>query len=401
MIAILQNAFIYVVPFLLVITAVITIHEFGHFLAGRAFGVAIDRFSIGFGRTIVSWTDRLGTEWRIAWLPIGGYVRYAGDDNVASVPDQSDLETMRAAIVAREGVGAERKYLYFKPLWQRTVIVLAGPFANFVLATALFAVLFGVFGESVTSTRVDSVVPGGAAAKAGFQAGDVILRADEQPLRTFEDLQVYVHYRAGVPIDFTVRRGDRDLRIAVTPAPVAQTDSLGDSEKVGMLGLIARGSRLQHHGPIESIGLGADRTWNVVETTVFFIGRVLTGQANPSQLHSIVGMAHVSGDMTKQVLTESRHAGVSPVTGIALFLLNFAAVISASVGLFNLLPIPVLDGGHLLFYAYELVVRRPLAAKIQAIGYRVGLALLVGLMLFATWNDLQLPRLFHLLGSIS
>ena len=241
MMAALQNAFLIVVPFLIVITLIVTVHELGHFLTARVFGVAVDRFSVGFGRALVSRRDRAGVEWRIGWLPLGGYVRFAGDENAASLPDRQDLADLRARIVADEGVGAERKYLHFKPLWQRALIVVAGPAANFLLSIALFSLFFAVFGEPMTSTRVDSVVTGGAAARAGFAPGDVVTRMDGKPLRSCEDLQSFVQYRAGVPIVFTVERAGHELGLTVTPTAVSQPSVFGGSQSVCRLGLIARG----------------------------------------------------------------------------------------------------------------------------------------------------------------
>jgi regulator of sigma E protease len=399
MMAFVQNAIVYVLPFLFLITVIVTIHELGHFVTARAFGVAIDRFSIGFGRALLSWKDRAGVEWRIGWLPFGGYVRFAGDENIASVPDKTDLETMRAAIVAREGSGAENRYLPFKPLWQRALIVVAGPAANFVLAVVLFSIVFAVFGEPLSTTRVD-VVPAEAAANAGFQSGDVILRADGHSMRNFEDIQFYVQFRAGAPIDFTVGRVGRQIHLVVRPAAVQVPSPFGGNETIGRLGLTAPLGKLQRFGPIEAVGMGVSKTFDVTTTTLFYLGRIVSGQVGANQLHSFIGIAHASGAMTKQAVAVAHDARISWVVATAFFLLQLAGLLSVSVGLLNLFPIPVLDGGHLLFYAYEWVAGRPLHARVQAAGYRVGLALLVGLMLFATWNDLQRLRAFHFFGSL-
>jgi len=397
--AFLHSAAFYL-PFLLVITIIITIHELGHFLTAKAFGVAIDRFSIGFGRAIASWRDRSGVEWRLGWLPLGGYVRFAGDDNAASIPDRADLEALRSEIRAREGVGAERRYLYFKPLWQRTLIVLAGPAANFILAIALFALFFGLFGQPMTSTRIDQVIAGGAAAKAGFKGGDVLLTADGRPLESFEDLQFYVQYRAGVPIAFTVRRAGQVVQLTAAPGSVQETSPFGGKEAIGMLGLTARGGFLKHFGPVGSLVMGAKKTWSVSATTLFYLERIVTGQVGADQLHSFVGIAHASGDITRQAVEAAHTEKVSVVKATFFFLIQLTAFLSVSIGLLNLLPIPILDGGHLIFYGYEAIAKRPAGAGVQAAGYRVGLALLVGLMLFATWNDLQRLRVFQFFGSL-
>ncbi|HEX7758798.1 MAG TPA: M50 family metallopeptidase [Caulobacteraceae bacterium] len=400
MMAFLQNAPLYVVPFLLVITVIITIHELGHFLTARAFGVAVDRFSIGFGPTLVSWRDKGGVEWRVGALPLGGYVRFAGDENVASVPDGDDLDTLRAHIVAREGAGAEKKYLHFKPLWQRALIVAAGPLANFALAIVLFTLFFGIFGEQVTSNRIAAVTPGGSAQKAGFQVGDVVLAADGRKITSFEDLQFYVQYRAGVPIVFQVQRGAQTLELTGAPAVASAPGPTGTTQTIGRMGLMARGSKLVKHNPVETAGLAFKRTWDVSATTLYYLGRIVTGHVPSNQIGSFVGIAHETGDLTKHAIDSAHGDHINVATAIAFTMIQLVAFLSISVGLLNLMPVPVLDGGHLLFYAYESIARRPVSANIQAAGYRVGLALLLGLMLFATWNDLQGLRVFHFLGGL-
>jgi regulator of sigma E protease len=400
MMAFLQSALVHVAPFLIIISLIVTIHELGHFLTARVFGVAIDRFSIGFGQAIASWRDRSGVEWRIAWIPLGGYVKFAGDDNVASVPNQSDIDTLRLSIVAREGVGAEQKYLPFKPLWQRSLIALAGPAANFLLAMVLFAVLFLAFGRPVTSNRVDAVVPAGAAARAGFQAGDVIVQADAKPIREFEDLQFYVQYRGGVPIDFTILRGGHAIHLTVTPDRQQVPSDFGGTQEMGVLGLAARAEAQAPVNPAQAVLLGVQKTWDVSCTTLFYLGRIVTGKVGADQLHSFVGIAVASGSITQQAVDQAKVAGVSWVLSVADVLIQMAALMSVSIGILNLMPIPILDGGHLLSYAYEAIMRRPPAAALQAASYRAGLALLAGLMLFATWNDLGRQKVFHFFGSL-
>jgi regulator of sigma E protease len=398
MTAVLQN----VIPFLLVITLIVTVHELGHFLVARAFGVAVDRFSIGFGRALVSWRDRAGVEWRIAWLPLGGYVRFAGDENIASVPDQKDLAVMRTAIVAKEGPGAERKYLHFKPLWQRAAIVVAGPVANFLLSIFLFGIVILSFGVAVSTSRIHAVVAGSAAASAGFKPQDVVVRADQKPISGFEDLQFYTQSRALKPIAFTVERAGRLVQLTATPGAKQTSSPFGGSQTIGVLGLESDPARVEHVGPVRAFALATVRTWAVAVDTLDYLGRLVTGQVDANQLHSWLGIAHASGAFTRQAILVSHdeQPGVV-IANIAGALISFSALLSVSVGLLNLLPIPVLDGGHLIFYAYEWVARRPPRASVQAAGYRVGLALLVGLMLFATFNDLRQLRVIHfLLGSL-
>ena len=400
MAAILDTVLIWWIPFLTMITLIVVVHELGHFLVAKWCGVAIDQFSIGFGRALWSRRDKSGVQWRIGWLPLGGYVKFAGDTNVASVPDQTDLEQMRTAIVAAEGVGAERKYLAFKSLWRRTAIVLAGPAANFLLAAVLFSTFLAVWGEPVTSTKIDSVIPGETAARAGFRSGDILKSADGRPMQSFEDVQFYVQYRAGTAIDFTVQRGATDIHIVATPGMAHVKSPFGGDQTVGRLGLYARGTTLKHFDLPQAVFGGTGKTIEVAKTTLFFLGQIVTGHVAFDQLHGVVGIARASGDMTQQAVSDASAAHVSPLVATVFVMIQMAALMSVSVGVLNLLPIPVLDGGHLMFYAYELVVRRPPRAAVQAVAYRAGLALLVGLMVFANWNDLQRQHLFHFLGSL-
>src|SRR5580698_11342229 len=404
--AILATAAMTVVPFLVVITIIVTIHELGHFLTARAFGVAVDRFSVGFGPTMFAWRDKSGVEWRLAWLPLGGYVRFAGDDNAASVPDQNDLDDMRTAIIAREGAGAEKRYLYFKPLWQRALVVFAGPAANFVLAAFIFGALFFAIGDNVVQGPIGQVLPGSPAQAAGFKVGDEIIAADGHTLRgfvstqQFDDLREYVAYRTGLPIDFTVKRGDQLIHLTATPAAVSESNPVGAGQ-AGRLGVAlspqAATIAARHYNPVEALGLGVARTWDTVETTGLYLSGMVTGRVSASELHSFIGTAEASGALTKASIDAGGGDVRAASLNVAANLANLCALISVTVGLLNLLPIPILDGGHLLFYAYESIVRRPVSAGVQAAGYRVGLALLACLLLFATGNDLHLQKVFHFL----
>jgi regulator of sigma E protease len=387
--AFLQTVLTFLVPFLLVLGLVVTIHELGHFLTAKAFGVAIERFAIGFGRAIFSRVDRSGVEWRVGWIPLGGYVRFAGDENDASVPDTNDLNEMRARIVAREGPGAELKYFQFKPLWQRALVIAAGPFANFVLAILIFAFMGGAIGRQVTEPVVGRVLPGSAAEAAGFQPGDRVVRADSTDIRIYEDLQTYVMVRAGAPISFTVLREGTPIRVVATPVRRRLQNGLNVEQYGGQLGIQAAArTRYERMAPVEAVQYGVQRTWNLVSTTVFVLGRVVTGNVSP---RDVLGGPLQMASVSQAVVHASAAAPTLPdrLITIAVNLLLIAGLISVSVGFVNLLPIPVLDGGHLFFYAYEAVARRPLPASLQVAGYRVGLALLLCLMLFATWNDLQ------------
>ncbi len=396
MLAFLANAAIYVVPFLVVITVIVTVHEFGHFLTARAFGVKVDRFSIGFGRTIAAFKDRWGVEWRIAWLPLGGYVRFAGDDNAASVPDQDDLDALRSRIRLREGVGAEKRYFFFKPLWQRALIVFAGPAINFVFSIMLFAILCGTMGEQVASMKVLDVMPGSPAAAAGVKPGDVIASVDGKGLSRFDDLAIYVQDRPSTPMLLSLDRAGHPVSIQLTSGVATEKNLAGGEIQIGRLG-IAPMLSTQRYGPLAAVGRGADMTWTIVSRTGHYVGRMLEGKSG-WPFAGFLGTAHVAGSLTKEAVSISQTDHINLGLTLLVQYVSLAALLSTSIGLVNLLPIPVLDGGHLLFYAYEAVARQPLPLAAQAAGYRVGLALLVGLMLFTTWHDLQRLQVFRFLG---
>ncbi len=401
MIGIFQTAFTYLLSYVLVLTLVVTVHELGHFLAAKACDVAIDRFSIGFGKALVSWRDRSGVEWRIGWIPFGGYVRFAGDENAASVPDQEDLETLRRDIVKREGPQALARYYHFKPVWQRAIIAAAGPISNFLLAITLFAGFLMVFGQYVLPARIGAVDPGSPAARAGFQPRDVIVRADGKPVASFDDIAQLAQLRVNLPTDFVVQRAGREVAITVAPEWRMREDGFGHMRRQGTLGLRPAQTRADvvhlTYNPIQAVGAGVQRTWKVLSSTIYYLGRMVTGQVSADQLSGPLGIAKLSGDVARSSTQGSVDLGTTILNG-GVGLLQLAALISVSIGFLNLLPIPVLDGGHLLFYAYEALARRPLAAKVQAAGYRLGLALVLGLLLFGTWNDLQQLSVLKIFG---
>lgn len=403
MTGILANLLFYVIPFLLVVGAVVTVHEFGHFLAGKAVGAKIDVFSIGFGKSIFERTDRSGVKWRLAWIPIGGYVRFAGDDNAASVPDTDDLDALRREVIAREGPGALKQYHYFKPLWQRAVISAAGPVANFVLSITIFSAVLLAFGDPISTPRIARIEPGSPAARAGLLPNDLIVEADGSAVKSFDTVRQLIVLRTGVPIPLVVDRNGRRIAITVTPERGPVPDLVGHVHQLGRIGAAffdrPEDHRVIRYGPLGALKGGVTRTVDVVRTTVFYIGRMISGHETAEQLSGPLGMAQVSGDIAKQTANLSKDVGTF-AANLAVNGLLLVAQISVGIGFLNLMPVPVLDGGHLLFYAYEAVARRPLAAKVQAAGYRVGLALVLGLMLFATWNDLQRLRVFNFLGGL-
>jgi regulator of sigma E protease len=399
----MQDFLLMILTFLPVIGIVITVHELGHFLAGKAVDAKIDQFAIGFGRPIAKWRDKSGVEWRLGWIPVGGFVRFAGDDNAASVPVQEDLEDLRRDILSREGPVALRRYHYFKPLWARALISVAGPLANFIFSIAIFSALLWAFGELVAPARVAAVTPGGAAAQAGFQPGDLIVKAGGRYVNSAADIKNLIILRSGVPTDFVVERAGREINLVATPQRGEVADDFGHKHQLGKIGVQfdvkPSEVRVQRFGPIAALRGGVDQTINVVRTTLYYVGRIFLGREAPDQISGPLGMAQISHDIAKAAALDATNIPTM-IVSVALNALRLAAMISVGIGFLNLMPIPVLDGGHLLFYAYEAIARRPLAAKVQAAGYRVGLALVLGLMLFATWNDLQRLRVFNFLGGL-
>ncbi|MDQ3124908.1 MAG: RIP metalloprotease [Pseudomonadota bacterium] len=400
----LGQALLYIVPFLLVLTFIVTIHELGHFLVARAFDVKVDRFSIGFGKTIVARTDKHGTEWRMAWLPLGGYVKFSGDLDASSVPDQAGLAELRQRVIAENGPGAERDYFHFKPIWQRALIVAAGPAANFLLSMVLFTLLFSVIGEQIAAPRVAAVAPGSPAAVAGFLPQDRIVAINGRPIQEQEEVTRTVVMSAGDPLRFTVDRGGRQLELVATPQRELVDDELAGRVRIARIGLalqpLPEDFRFRRLNPVEAAGKGVDTIGSTVATTGAYIGRIFTGRESGDLLSGPIGIARAAGGVTRQAVAANPDPGYM-AANLALTFLSFAAIVSIGIGIVNLLPIPVLDGGHLLFYAYEAVARRPVPARVQEVGYRVGLALLAGLMLFATWNDLQKLSLFKFLGGLA
>jgi len=398
------QALIYIVPFLLVLTFIVTIHELGHFLVARAFGVKIDRFSIGFGKTIVSRTDKRGVEWRIAWLPLGGYVKFSGDLDASSVPDQAGLAELKSRVIAEHGPGAERDYFHFKPVWQRALIVAAGPAANFALSLVLLTLLFSIVGEQIIAPRVAQVVAGSPAAVAGFQPRDLITEINGRPVRESSEVTQKIVLSAGDPLRFTVDRGGRELTLVATPVRQMEDDEIAGRMRVARVGLALAPLRQDYQfrrlNPIQAAGKSADTVVSVVGTTFRYLGRIFTGKESGDLLNGPLGIAKAAGGVTKQAAAYEAPPAVL-AANVALTLVQFAAIVSIGMGIVNLLPIPVLDGGHLVFYGYEAVARRPVPARVQEVGYRVGLALLAGLMLFATWNDLQKLSLFKFLGGLA
>lgn len=405
MLGVLGQILLSIVSFLLVLTLIVSIHELGHFLVARLFRVKIDRFSLGFGKTLVSRRDRHGTEWRVAALPLGGYVKFSGDMDASSVPDEAGLAELRRRVIAEHGPGAERDYFHFKPIWQRALVVAAGPASNFVLAAVLFTILFSVIGEQIIAPRVFRVAPGSPAAEAGFRPRDLILAVNGRVVRDGQEVTRNVVMSAGEPLNFTVDRAGQRLQLTATPRRQIEDDEIAGRVKVARIGMqfwpmVQSDVSYRPLNLVEAAGKGVERIGEVLGTTFTYIGRIFAGKESGDMLGGPLGIAKAAGGVAKQSAEVKGDLGVKAAT-VGLNLLQLAAILSIGIGFLNLLPIPVLDGGHLVFYAYEAVARRPVAAKVQEAGYRVGLALLACFMLFATWNDIQKLNLFKFLGGLA
>jgi len=357
------------IAFLAVLTVVVFVHELGHFLVGRWCGVGVTAFSIGFGPELVGWTDRRGTRWKLSAIPLGGYVKFVGDVNAASVPDRETLEQMPAA---------ERAISFpHQNVAKRAAIVAAGPFANFILAIAIFAGLFYLNGRQVVAPRIDVVQAGSAAERAGFQQNDVIVSINGSKIDSFAEMQRWVSASPGETLSIVVDRGGTSVTLNATPDLREQTTPFG-KQRIGLLGIQASRSPedLRHvtYGPIEAVKAGALEAWYVIDRTFDYIFKLLTGRESADQLSGPIRIAQVSGQV----------ASIAGAGG----LVSLMAVLSVSIGLINLFPIPLLDGGHLLYYAIEAARGRPLSERAQEIGFRIGFAIVLMLMLFATWNDI-------------
>jgi len=355
--------------FLVVLTVVVFFHELGHFLIARLAGVRVLVFSIGFGPELFGFNDRHGTRWKLSAIPLGGYVKFFGDESAASTPDQAALAAMTEA---------ERRDSFFhKKVGWRAAIVAAGPIANFLLAIVIFSTIFMYYGKPSTSAVVDEVVAGSPAAAAGFQPGDIVREIDGKIITSFEDIKQVVTLSAGEPLTFVVERGGTRVTLRATPRLEEEKDAFGNVHRGGMLGIKRTGTagdrNLEKQPPLRAVSLAVDQTWRIIASSVKYMSRLVVGRESADQLGGPIRIAQLSG----QVAT----------LGLDAFL-HWIAVISVSIGFLNLFPIPLLDGGHLLFYAIEAVRGRPLSDRAQELGFRIGLAIVLMLMVFTTFNDI-------------
>ena len=367
----------YIIPFLILILVVVFIHEYGHYYFARKYGVGVTDFSIGFGKELFGWNDKYGTRWKICAIPLGGYVKFFGDRNVYSQADHEE-------ILEKYNEEEREKLFILKPLYQRVLIVFGGPLANFLLALAIFFCIYTFVGKDFTPAVISEVQKDSPAMLGGLKNEDVILEIDGNEVKSIMEVSKYITMSTGDFIDFKVKRSYDELILKVKPNVVEGDDGLGNKINKRMVGikLSAYNDKINHVklGPAQALYHAANEVYFVSVSSLKYIGGMILGKADTSQLGGPIRIAKISG----QVAT----------FGVLAFI-SMMAYISISLGLINLFPIPMLDGGHLMFYAFEKVLGRPLSQKTQEGFFRIGLFLLLSLMFFTTFNDLKDLGLFR------
>jgi len=366
----------YIIPFLILITIVVFIHEYGHYYFAKKYGVSITDFSIGFGKEIFGWNDKSGTRWKICWIPLGGYVKFFGDRNVFSQSEQQET-------INKYNEEDRKKLFILKPLYQRSLIVVAGPLANYILAILIFAMIYMFVGKDMTPAIIAEVQKDSPAFVAGMKKNDKIIYIDNKKVQSILEVSTFINISTSEIIEFIVLRNDQRISLLVKPNLVDGKDSLGNSVKKRMIGIklspLNNKFQKQPLGPSKAIYYSVKEVWFVTVTSLNYIGKMITGSADSSQLGGPIRIAKITGQVAEY--------GIIPF-------LSIMAYISISLGLINLFPIPMLDGGHLMFYLIEKILGRPLSQKIQEGFFRIGLFLLFSLMFFVTFNDLKDLGLF-------
>jgi len=366
----------YLIPFLVLIMIVVFIHEYGHYYFAKRYGVGVTDFSIGFGREIFGWNDKSGTRWKVCWIPLGGYVKFFGDRNVFSQSEQQE-------VINKYGEKDRNKLFILKPLYQRSLIVAAGPLANFVLAIIIFSMINMFVGKDLTPAVVVEVANNSPAYEAGIKKNDMVISIDNNKVQSILEVSTFITTSTAEIIEFTVLRNNQEVTLYVKPNLEQSKDSLGNSVKKRMIGIklspLNNEFKKQRLGPSKAIYYSIKEVWFVSVTSLKYLGNMLIGSADSSQLGGPIRIAKITGQVAEY--------GVVPF-------LSIMAYISISLGLINLFPIPMLDGGHLMFYFFEKVLGRPLSQKTQEGLFRIGLFLLFSLMFFVTFNDLKDLGLF-------
>ena len=367
----------YILPFIILILIVVFIHEFGHYYFAKKYGVGVTDFSIGFGQEIFGWNDKSGTRWKICWIPLGGYVKFFGDRNVYSQADHKE-------ILEKYNEEEQKKLFILKPLYQRTLIVFGGPLANFLLALVIFFSIYTFVGKDFTPAVINEVQKDSPAMIGGLKQNDVILEIDDNKVESIMDVSKFITMSTDEIIDFKVKRSYDELILKIKPNIVPGEDNLGNKLNKRIVGikLGAYNNEINHVklGPAQAIYHAAHEVYYVGISSLKYIGAMIFGKADTSQLGGPIRIAKISGQVAE--------------FGVLAFI-SMMAYISISLGLVNLFPIPMLDGGHLMFYAFEKVLGRPLSQKTQEGFFRIGLFLLISLMFFTTFNDLKDLGLFN------
>ncbi len=417
-----QGVLIALLAFFVLLPLIVFVHEYGHFKVARLCGVRVDAFSIGFGPALKSWRDRHGTVWKVSAIPLGGYVKFFGDANAASAgqmagPDHqgdayalgTDLQPAEreAAFTDENGTGTtqfgsqrdkleavlteeeKRVCFHFKPVWQRMAIVAAGPLANFLLAIVIFSGIFMAFGRPLVEPVIGEVVEGSAAAEAGFAPGDRVLSVGGREVTSFDQMANRVRLSSNTDLAFEIERNGGRFTLIAAPRRTTVTDGFGNEVRAGLLGVRSGGEvGRERFGPLEAVWQGTAEVGRVLDTTVTYLGRIVTGREDARQLGGPIKIAQFAGQAASSGFTADAELtlGDRLLTSAVTFA-QLAALISVSIGFLNLLPVPVLDGGHLVFYGYEAVAGRPLPERVQGAGFTIGLALIGSLMVFVVVND--------------
>lgn len=359
-----------IIPFLFVLTVVVFVHEMGHYLVGRWCGIGVREFSIGFGPELFGFNDRKGTRWKLSAVPLGGYVKFVGDMSVTSDPSS---QAANEALSPQE----RRESFHLQPVWKRAATVFAGPLFNFLLAIAVFSVMFSIYGRYVSEPTVAEVRADSPAEAAGFQPGDRFVSVNGRGVSTFGDVQRMVSGRAGDPLVFVMMRGDEEVTLTATPEIVEQTDALGNTIRVGVIGVVNNEELGQPRhltfSPVESVSEAVKETAFIIVRTGQFLQRFAVGREDRCQLGGPVKIADMAG--------RAASLGFE-------WLVQLVALLSVGIGFLNLLPIPPLDGGHLVFYGIEAAAGRPVSERVMEMVYRIGLLLVLAFMVFVFWNDL-------------
>ena len=365
-----------ILPFIVLILVVVFIHEYGHYYFAKKYGVKVTDFSIGFGKELFGWNDKLGTRWKICWIPLGGYVKFFGDRNVFSQSDQEE-------IIKKYSEEERKKLFILKPLYQRSLIVAAGPIANFILAIVIFLFIYMFVGKDFTPAVINEVQKDSPAEVAGLMKNDVILEIDGTEVKSILDVSKLITMSTSDFIDFKVSRYDQNILLKVKPNIVETEDNLGNTINKRMIGIMVGpyNNKVNHVklGPAKALYYSLNEVYFVTISSLKYLGSILTGSGDSSQLGGPIRIAKITGQVAQ--------------FGIVPFL-SIMAYISISLGLINLFPIPLLDGGHLMFYGFEKILGRPLSQKTQEGFFRIGMFLLIFLMFFATYNDLKDLGLF-------